>query len=307
MHQHQPGPVRRDASTASKETNAMADTASRYDDTDARTGETRFAAAMDQHDRARQATESGGVNWLPVVGGGFLAGMGLAKGRDDGLPMTLLGGGLVYWGLSRGVSGLPTIPGRSLAPDGERSVRVEKVVTINCAVDEVYAAWRDVESLPTIMSHLESVTRTDDGLTHWVAKAPFGRTVEWDAEIINVEVGRVIAWRSVEGADVENVGAVHFHEAPADRGTELRVRIEYNPPAGVLGASVAKLFGEEPGQQVADDLRRFKAFMETGEYPTTEGQPRGAHGRSLMDPLLHKVRHTTEAADSLVSGGDSGP
>jgi len=266
-----------------------------------------FDVAMDQHQRARQSSESNSINWLPVVGGGLLAGMGLGRGRDDGLLMTLLGGGLIYWGLSRGIASLPSIPGTSHAPDGERSVRVEKVVTINRTPDEVYAAWRDVESLPSIMSHLESVTRTDDGLTHWVAKAPLGRTVEWDAEIINDATGRVISWRSVEGSQIDNVGAVHFHEAPGGRGTELRVRIEYNPPAGAIGATVAKLFGEEPGQQVSDDLRRFKSLMETGEVPTVDGQSRGGARDSKMDPLLDKVRHATEAADSVVSTGDSGP
>ena len=285
----------------------MANRSTNVNDASTSSGGPNLDVAMDQHDRARQATGSNSIDWLPVVGGGFLAGMGLGRGRDDGLLMTLLGGSLVYWGLSRGIAALPTVPGRTLAPEGERSVRVEKVVTINRPPSEVYAAWRDVESLPTIMSHLESVTRTDDGLTHWVAKAPLGRTVEWDAEIINDETGRVISWRSVEGSQIENVGAVHFHEAPADRGTELRVRIEYNPPAGALGATVAKLFGEEPGQQITDDLRRFKAIMEAGEVPTVEGQPRGGGKQSMMDPLLHNIRHTTEAADSAVSGADSGP
>jgi len=285
----------------------MANQSTDVNDIDAWSGGPNLGVAMDQHDRARQATDSNSINWLPVVGGGILAGMGLGRGRDDGMLLTLLGGGLVYWGLSRGISALPTVPGQSLAPDGERSVRIEKVVTINRSPTEVYAAWRDVESLPAIMRHLESVTRTDDGLTHWVAKAPMGRTVEWDSEIINDETGRVISWRSVEGSQIENVGAVHFQEAPAGRGTELRVRIEYNPPAGALGATIAKLFGGEPSQQINDDLRRFKAIMEAGEFPTVEGQPRGGGRQSLMDPLLDKVRHTTEAADSLVSGPDSVP
>lgn len=277
----------------------MADAYSGHDTPDAWTGGTNLHAAMDQHVRARQATEAASINWLPVVGGGFLAGAGLGRGGVDGLLLTLLGGGLVYWGVSQGIDTLPNVTGRTRAPEGERSIRVEKVITIDRPAGEVYAAWRDVESLPAIMRHLESVTRTDDGLTHWVAKAPLGRTVAWDAEIINDDAGRVISWRSVEGSAVQNVGAVHFHQAPAGRGTELRVRIEYNPPAGALGATVAKLFGEEPSQQIADDLRRFKAFMETGEYPTTEGQPRGGQQQSVMDPLLHKARHAVEAADVM--------
>jgi uncharacterized membrane protein len=262
-----------------------------------RSSGTNFSAATDQHDLARRTTEQARVGWLPVIGGGLLAGIGLGRGREDRLLFMLLGGGLVYWGLSKGVAALPSPSARHFVPDGDRSVRVEKVVTINKPVADVYAAWRDIERLPEIMTHLESVAETADGLSHWVAKAPLGRTVAWDAEVINDDAGRVISWRSVEGADVPNVGAVHFHEAPGGRGTELRVRIEYNPPAGALGATVAKLFGEEPSQQVADDLRRFKAFMETGEHPTTEGQSRGAHQRSLSDVGLRQIRRGVEAAD----------
>ena len=96
----------------------MADSFSGYDDSETRPDGPNLDVAMNQHDRARQATGSNSINWLPVVGGGFLAGMGLARGRDDGLLMTLLGGGLVYWGLSRGIASLPTLPGQSFAPDG---------------------------------------------------------------------------------------------------------------------------------------------------------------------------------------------
>ena len=102
----------------------MADRSPDVNDIAARTGGPNLDVAMDQHERARQATGSNSINWLPVVGGGLLAGMGLGRGRDDGMLMTLLGGGLVYWGLSRGIASLPTVPGQSLAPDGERSFRV---------------------------------------------------------------------------------------------------------------------------------------------------------------------------------------
>ena len=140
-------------------------------------GRTNFAAAMDQHERARQAAEDTTIGWLPVVGGGLLAGAGLGKGGGSGLMLALAGGGLVYWGLSRGVAALPSAGTRSAAPDGERSVRVEKVVTINRPVDEVYAAWRDVESLPRIMSHLESMTPAPT--TVWLCAGGPAESLTW--------------------------------------------------------------------------------------------------------------------------------
>ena len=152
---------------------------------------------------------------------------------------------------------------------------VVKSVTINRPRHEVYAFWRALERLPEFMIHLESVTVTGDGRSHWVAKAP-GGSVEWEAEITEDRPGDLLSWQSVEGSSVPNGGSVRFADAPADRGTEVRVAIHYDPPGGAAGALVAKLFGEEPSQQLVDDLRRFKQVMETGEVVRSEGSPAGA-------------------------------
>jgi len=125
------------------------------------------------------------------------------------------------------------------------------------------------------MDHLKSVTVNDNVHSHWVANAPAGTSVEWDAVIINERENKLIAWRSVEDADIGNAGSVHFTPAPGGRGTEVKVVLEYDPPAGKAGAIIARLFGEEPDQQVREDLRHFKEIMEAGEIPTTEGQPSG--------------------------------
>jgi len=120
----------------------------------------------------------------------------------------------------------------------------------------------------------------DNRRSHWVVKGPAGKTVEWDAEIIHDEPHSVIAWRSLENATVANAGSVRFVPAPGDRGTQVRVVIEYIRPRAGWGAAIAWLFGEEPRQQVADDLRHFKQFMEAGEVPRTVGQPAGAGQKS---------------------------
>jgi uncharacterized membrane protein len=154
-------------------------------------------------------------------------------------------------------------------------IKVEKTVTINKPVDELYHFWNNFENLPTFMKHLKNVKVYDDKRSHWVANAPLGNSVEWDADIIEKRENELISWVSVPGADVENTGSVRFTKAPGNRGTEVKVIMKYNPPGGVIGAAIAKLFGEEPEQQIGDDLRRFKMLMEAGEIATTEGQPRG--------------------------------
>jgi uncharacterized membrane protein len=147
-------------------------------------------------------------------------------------------------------------------------------MTINRSPQELYDYWHQFEQLPLFMRHLESVHQTGPGRSHWKAKAPAGYSVEWDAQIVADTPGELIAWESLEGADVDNSGIVRFSPAPAGRGTEVRVQLQYRPPAGRLGAAVAKLFGEEPNQQIADDLRRFKQVMETGEI-SNSASPRG--------------------------------
>ena len=158
----------------------------------------------------------------------------------------------------------------------QKSVVIHRSTTVNKPVEEVYRFWHDFENLPRFMQHLKAVT-VNNGRSHWVAKAPLDRTVEWDAEVTDERENELIAWRSVEGSNVPNRGEVHFRPAPGNRGTEVDVRLEYDPPGGSLGAAVAKLLGEEPDVQVREDLRRFKEVMETGEAATTEGQPRGSH------------------------------
>lgn len=122
------------------------------------------------------------------------------------------------------------------------------------------------------MKHLQSVRKTDGNRSHWVAQGPLAMKVEWDAELYNENPNEMVAWRSLPGADVDNTGSVHFTAAPAGRGTEVRVVMKYNPPAGKAGAIIAKLFGKDPEGLIREDLRRFKQLMETGEIPTVQGQ-----------------------------------
>jgi uncharacterized membrane protein len=224
--------------------------------------------------------------WASAIGGGALALYGLTRGSLGGIALALFGAALVQRGVT-GHCNLYEAMGYSTAGDGSlrnsenvsvpagRGIKLEKSVTINRPPEELYRFWRNFENLPRFMNHLESVSETGAGRSHWVAKAPAGSTVEWDAEIYNEKEGEMIAWRTLEGADVASAGSVHFERAPGGRGTLMRVVLKYDPPAGKLGALVARLFGENPEQQIEEDLRRFRQLMETGEIATTEGQPSG--------------------------------
>jgi uncharacterized membrane protein len=166
----------------------------------------------------------------------------------------------------------------------QRSVRVEQVTTINRPIDEVYTFWRNFENFPRFMRHLESVQQLSGPLSRWRAKGPAGMTVEWEAEMVEAREHEWIAWRSLEGADVQNSGSVRFQRAPGARGTEVRVQLQYSPPAGALGKGVAWLFGEEPSQQIHEDLHRMKGLLETGEVPLSEGPGLWRAARPAADP-----------------------
>jgi uncharacterized membrane protein len=185
---------------------------------------------------------------------------------------------LVVFGLGLGLSVLgarvlgPRTSGRPRrARAGRRHVHVDRAITINRPIDEVYRTWRDVENLPRFMRHLASVTKLDARRSRWRAAAPAGTTVEWVAEIIEDREPERIVWRSIEGSQVETNGLVAFHAAPGARGTEVRVKLSYRPPAGAIGRGVAWIFGDDPEWLVTEDLRRFKQYMETGEIPISEG------------------------------------
>lgn len=149
---------------------------------------------------------------------------------------------------------------------------IGKTVTINAPRAEVYQFWRDLSHLPLFMENIERVDVLDDKRSHWVVKGPGEDSVEWDSEIIEEVDGAVIAWRSLDGADVENTGRVQFTDAPVGRGTYVSAVIAYEAPGGAVGKLIAMLFGADPRVQVNRALKRMKQWIETGEIATSTPQ-----------------------------------
>ncbi|HEX7316608.1 MAG TPA: SRPBCC family protein [Pyrinomonadaceae bacterium] len=210
--------------------------------------------------------------WASAIGGGALALYGVTRGSLGGIALALVGAALVQRGVSghcnlyeamnfnsAGGEGLRN--SENVSVPGDRGTKVEHSIRINRPALELYSFWRNFENLPNFMNHLESVKRFGGNRSHWVAKAPGGTTVEWDAEVYNEKEGEMIAWRTLEGSQVASAGSVHFE--PAGEGaTNVRVNLKYDPPGGKLGALVARLFGENPQRQIEEDLARFKEIME---------------------------------------------
>ncbi|HVR63195.1 MAG TPA: SRPBCC family protein [Polyangia bacterium] len=228
-----------------------------------------------------------GSRWLWSRVAGDLIDLGLlraAAGARGARTQRLL----VAAGIVTGVAVVDAMTGlrvgRASSREGEQAgagldaVEVTAAITVNRSTGDVFRFWRDLENLPRFMENVESVRALDDRRSHWRARTLGGRTVEWDAEIVGLQDGRMISWRSAASSDARNEGTVTFASAPGNRGTEVRVTLRYQPPAGRWTAAIAKLFGKEPGQQVRADLRRFKQVMEIGEVVKSDTSiHRGPH------------------------------
>ena len=249
--------------------------------------------------------------WASMIAGGALTLWGLKRRKKAGWAMAALGGGFIRCGATGycflyKALGVRTAKGQGaqVSVPYELGIRVDKSITVNRPVEEVYRFWRNLENLPRFMNHLQSVRPMDEKRSHWVAKGP-GKNVEWDAEIINDIPNELMGWRSLAGSDVDNAGSVHFKMTPDGQGTEVKVELQYNPPGGTVGALFAKLFGEDPSQQIQEDLRRFKQILETGEIPTVEGQSSARETRRESEAKKDRFNEVQHASELSFPASDS--
>jgi uncharacterized membrane protein len=226
-----------------------------------------------QESNVRRGRNIGEVErWGSMAAGLGLAAYGLSRRRGSGYLLAALGGLLFRRGMSGhchtyqllGVSTAGTRTDTRAALGGGAGVIVEESVTINRTPAELYRFWRNLENLPRFMRHLDSIERVTDTLSRWRAKGPGGVDLEWTAEIHHEVPGKLIGWRSLEGA-VVSAGSVHFDSAGRGRGTRLRVRLQYSPPGGKAGDALARLVGRDATTQIREDLERFKHQVEAGE------------------------------------------
>jgi uncharacterized membrane protein len=210
------------------------------------------------------------------------------------IPLAASGGYLLFRGITGRCLAYQALEIDRAGPFGKEGIQVERSLTINRPRPEVYAFWRDFENFPMFMEHLESVHILGDNeqstRSHWVAKGPLDLPVEWEAEIFEERHNELISWRSLPGSAIENSGTVIFRDAPGGHGTEVKVVIKYKPPAGSASAAFARLFGKEPGQQIREDLRRFKMILETGEVASTIGQSSGRE-KEVTKQRAERDRH----------------
>ncbi len=233
--------------------------------------------------------------WLSLVAGAGLMAYGLSKRNGAGLGWAAIGGSLAWRGASGHCSvyqafgmntrerGYEKGTGSNKGVPYELGIRVDNEIRIRKSPEELYRFWRNLENLPRFMSHVDSVRENENGTSHWVVAGPAGLKVEWDAEIVNEIENKLIGWRSLPGSQVDNGGSVHFDPA-GDGTTIVRVELQYNPPAGAVGARISRALGEDPAQMIREDMLRFRELMENGSVAARSTKQRASGTESKWDP-----------------------
>ena len=222
--------------------------------------------------------------WL--AGGAALTFLGMRRRSPLGTALAVIGGGLAACGALRVQTRHTANPDKPLGPG--RGARVEETIVIERPPAQLYAAWRNLEFLGGVMSHLRSVTCLDDRRSHWTVEGPAGTTVEWDAEIVRDVPDQLIGWRSLPGSDVDSAGSVRFRPRRGGCATEVQVVLRYDPPGGALGTVLATALGEDPAAQIREDLLRLRGEFEQG---------RAAASRTPSDIVQEASEESFPASD----------
>lgn len=251
--------------------------------------------------------------WVAILGGTALGLAGVRRGDWAGVALAALGGGLFLAGAAglpvgqpvRRVrdAALPEVAGLLSAMD-RTPTTTQANVTISAPPEKIFRFWRNFGNLTKLFGHLDAVEVLSDTESCWRAHGPGGLRVVWHSALDRVRENELIAWHTLEDADLPHRGSFLLKPAPGGRGTEVRLTLVYRPPAGQGGRAVARLFGAAPEQQAREALRRLKTIMETGGIPTVAGQPHGGrfhggqfHGGQFHGGRGHRGRAMGEVAE----------
>ena len=236
----------------------------------------------DTHRSSSQSVSQFGL----IAGASALAVYGLFRRNKTGLALATAGGLVAIQ------------QARSQMQNAKHAATA--VFRFNATAAEAYQLWRNFENLPRFMAHLDAVHVLNDRHSEWTAKGPLDSRVRWHAELTEDEANRRIAWRSLPDSQIETSGWVEFRDDPQGRGSTVRAQVEYSHPLDAVGRGLLTAMGANPDFVVKEDLRRFKALLETGEAPTIDGQthgPRGVHGRVEQALFRETSNHPSPQAE----------
>ncbi len=237
--------------------------------------------------------------WARVAGDVIdLAALALARGPSRRARSNAIGAAAVVGAIAVAdlAAGLTYTRRSSLAREtaADPNVYLDRTIIVNKTPRECYDYWRDLRNVARFTLRLEKVVPVDERRSRWILRIPGGALIEWESEIVEDRPGERLVWRSTQNAPFQHAGSINFHPAPGDRGTFVTVGMHYRAPGGLVGTTLARILGSDPMGEVRENLRRFKQLIETGEIPTTAGQPAGR--RSFIARLLPEGRRSSPQA-----------
>nr|WP_121273612.1 SRPBCC family protein [Pedobacter schmidteae] len=148
------------------------------------------------------------------------------------------------------------------------AINIRGEFTITRSPAEVYAYWRNLNNLPGSIRHLLDVEVVEEKLSRWKSNV-MGNVfaVDWQAEIVKDEPGRLIGWRSAPGTFIHHVGRVAFAATPNPNETLLKIVLSYHPPAGGVGLGLARVLNPYFESLLKKEIKTFKHTIESKILP----------------------------------------
>lgn len=234
----------------------------------------------------RESNKTHKAAWGAMLAGTALSIYGWTRKSASGAALGVAGGAIALKAASAG----------PIADLIGSEITAGSSVTIMRPAEELYAFWKDAESVSQWMGHIDRATRLDEAHVHWVRPHPGSGTLEWTTEVTQDIANHAIAWRTASASDSDHEvsGRVEFKEVAAGRGTLVTLTLRYKLRGGLLHSGAASIIGQDPAQEIRENLRRFKMLMEAGEVATINGQCHGP--RKLKGKIMEALTGEDESA-----------
>lgn len=195
--------------------------------------------------------------FISLFAGGVLMGSSLTKPFNTRF---LYGAYMAY----RGFSGHCVLY-EQLGIDAKKphAVNIRGEFIIDRSAEDLYTYWRNLNNLPGSLEHLMDVKQLDETTSTWKSKV-LGHVfpVNWAAQIVKDEPGRLIGWKATNDPVWKHVGKVEFEPLEGGRQTKLKVVLSYHPPAGGFGLGIARLINPYFEGLLSKEIKNFKHHME---------------------------------------------
>jgi uncharacterized membrane protein len=229
-------------------------------------------------ERSRQINVHGVERAASVLAGAWLLTRSLRRASLRQAPAALAGAAFLFRGVTGHCHAYAALGVNTARRAASNELDLHGSITIGKSAEELYRLWQNPSTLPKILGHVAEIEMTSDGQSHWRVHGPLHRTLHYTTRVVEEREPELVRWESEPGAPTRMEAALSFKPAPSAWGTEVKLHLTLEPPAGRVGVLLAKSLGPAPKLLVQKGLRRFKSLAETGEVPNLNLNPAARDG-----------------------------